>query len=429
MSIIAVLLIVFVVLLVINVPVSFSIAVASAVALATASQINVLAVAQKMFSATESFSLIAVPFFILAGGFMEGGGISKRIVRFANVLIGHIRGGLAMTCVLASMFFAGISGSTAADTAAVGSILIPAMEKENYGKDVASSVVATAGAIGIIIPPSIPMVILGISAGISIGGMFLGGIIPGIVVGVSLMFVSYRFARVRNLPKHKRASLREILSATKDAFWALLTIIIIVGGTVGGIFTPTEASVVIATYTFIIGVFVYKELPIKKIPEIFWRTGITTGVVIICVAAATAFGWIMAAEQVPKQIAGAILGFSDNKLVVMLLINVVFLLLGMIMDIAPIILVVVPIMYPIAASFGITPVHFGVMTIVNMAIGQCTPPVGISLFVSLGISKAPLSSIIRTYMKFLFAMIFALILVTYIPWISTFLPQLIMGLN
>ncbi len=424
-AIIPVLLITFLVLLVLKVPVSISIMSASIVALLTCSSIDVVAVIQRMYVSCESFSLLAVPFFIMAGGFMEGGGISRRIVNFASSLIGHIKGGLAMTSVLASMIFAGISGSAAADTAAIGSILIPAMDEDGYGKDMATSVVATGGAIGIVIPPSIPMVLIGVACNISIGKLFLGGILPGILIGLSLMIISYVYAKKRNLKTYTRSSIRQILHATKEAFWALLTIVIILGGIMSGFFTATEAAAIASVYTLLVGLFIYKELNIKRVAEIMYESAITTGVVVLCIATASAFGWILSAEDVPTAIANAIVSLSDNKIVIMLLINAVFLCLGMIMDIAPIILVVVPIMYPIAMSLGLSPVHFGIMAVVNMAIGQCTPPVGVALYVAMGISKEKIANIYKTYYAYLAAMILVLVLVTFVPALSEFLPSVL----
>ncbi len=424
-AIIPVLLITFVILLLLKVPVSISIMSASIVALLTCSKIDVVAVIQRMYVSCESFSLLAVPFFIMAGGFMEGGGISRRIVNFASSLIGHIKGGLAMTSVLASMIFAGISGSAAADTAAIGSILIPAMDEDGYGKDMATSVVATGGAIGIVIPPSIPMVLIGVACNISIGKLFLGGIIPGILIGLSLMMISYIYAKKRNLRTYQRSSLKQIVYATKEAFWALLTIVIILGGIMSGFFTATEAAAIASVYTLLVGLFIYKELSIKRVAEIMYESAITTGVVVLCIATASAFGWILSAEDVPTAIANGIVSLSNNKMVIMLLINFVFLCLGMIMDIAPIILVVVPIMYPIAMSLGLSPVHFGIMAVVNMAIGQCTPPVGVALYVAMGISKEKIANIYKTYFAYLGAMVLVLLLVTFIPVLSEFLPSVL----
>ncbi|MDR7866905.1 MAG: TRAP transporter large permease [Sporomusaceae bacterium] len=417
----------FFLLLFCRVPVSFSLALSSVLALVLNTTMDTAVIIQRMYTAAESFSLVAVPFFILAGGLMENGGISRRLVKFATALVGHIRGGLAMVSVVASMFFAGVSGSTAADTAAVGSILIPAMEKRNYGKDMATSVVACAGAIGIIIPPSIPMVILGVTAGISIGGLFLGGFIPGILVGFALMLTSYIFAKKRDLPAEIRPTGGELWVSFKDSILAIMTAVIILGGILSGVFTATEASVVAAVYAFIVGFFIYKELKLCDLPRIIAQTGVTTGVVVLCVATASAFGWILAAERIPALLAEFVFSISTNPFVVLLLVNALMLFMGMILDVAPIIIILIPIVFPIIMKLGIDPIHFGVMTIVNMAIGQCTPPVGVALFVATGISKISLGSMLNTYYRFIGAMILVLVLITLVPDLITFIPRLVMG--
>jgi len=417
----------FVLLMLINLPVAFCLGIASVTALFFCSDISILVVVQRMYTASESFSLLAVPFFVMAGGFMETGGISRKLVRFTSTLVGHIRGGLALVSVVAAMFFAGISGSTAADTAAIGSITIPAMIRKKYGKDMATSVQATAGAIGIIIPPSIPMVILGITAGISIGGLFLGGIIPGILMGIALMITSVIIAKKRGLPFEPRSPLKDVWISFKDSILAILTIVIIMGGILSGVFTPTEASIIAATYCFIVGFFVYKEITLKDIPRILVQTGLTTGMVILVVATASSFGWILSAERIPTAIANAIFAISSNKYIILILINALLLFLGTFLDIAPIIIVVVPIIYPIALSLGMTPIHYGIMIIVNMAIGQCTPPVGIALFVSSSISKVSIGDMMGVFIKYLFAMVVVLVLIIAVPDLVTFIPELVLG--
>ena len=419
----------FIGLLIIRTPIPYVLAIASCIALLVNTEMDIVVILQRMYTASESFSLVAVPFFILAGGFMETGGISRRLVRFASTLVGHIKGGLAMVSVVAAMFFAGVSGSTAADTAAIGSILVPAMEQKKYGKDMATSVVACAGSIGIIIPPSIPMVILGVTAGISIGGLFLGGFIPGILMGIALMIVSYVFAKKRNLPAEPRATLPEIWTSFKDSILALMTMFIILGGIMFGIFTATEASVVAALYAFIVGVFVYRELKWRDIPEIMVKSAITSGVVVFCVATASAFGWILTYERIPAMMADLVLSISQDKFAVLMLMNLLMLFMGTFLDVAPIIIILVPIIYPIAMKLGVDPIHFGVMTTVNMAIGQCTPPVGIALFVATGISKVALKEMLGTYMKYIGVMIIVLCLITLIPELITFIPRLVMGSN
>ena len=414
----------FFVLLIFSVPVSFSLLISTLLSIFFFSDIDLLAIAVKIFRASNSFSLIAIPFFILAGGLMENGGISRRLVTFASNMVGHIRGGLANTSVLAAMFFAGLSGAAAADTAAVGSILIPAMKKKGYGADIATSVMATAGSIGIVIPPSIPMIILGVTANISIGGMFMGGIIPGILMGLSLMLVNIYLAKKRNIYPESRASLKEQFRSFLDSILALMTVVIIVGGITSGIFTATEASVVTAAYALIVGLFIYKELKIKDLARIFCNAARTTGVVVITIAAASAFGWVLAAERIPSAIASAIVGLSDNKWVVLLLINGLLLVLGTFLDPTAITIIVIPIIWPIVSLLGVHPIQFGVMAIVNMAIGQCTPPVGIALFVASGISGAGLNEILKTYIYYLGALTVVLLLVTFIPEISLWIPSL-----
>lgn len=416
----------FAILLILQMPVSFSLVISSMTALWFLSDISLISIIQRMYTSSSSFTLVAIPFFILAGGFMENGGISRRLVKFASCIVGHIKGGLTFASILGAMFFAGISGAAAADTAAVGSILIPAMVKKGYGKDIATSVMATAGSIGIIIPPSIPMILLGVTANISIGALFAGGIIPGILMGFGLMITSYIYAVVRKLEPEPKASMQELWKSFKEAILAIMTMVIIVGGIVGGIFTPSEASVVAAIYAFVVGMFVYKELKIKDLPKIFLSTASTTGVVVLCIAAASSFGWILTAESIPEKITAFIFGISTNKWIILFLVSALMLFMGTFLDITPIIIIVIPIVFPIIMKLGIHPVHFGLITIVNMAIGQCTPPVGITLFVSTGISGAALGEVLMTYLKYVLTMILVLILIILIPEITTFLPR-VMG--
>ncbi len=421
---IATLFLTFVVLLILEMPVSFSLLISTVVSMAVFSDIDLFAIVVKMFRASSNFSLIAVPFFILAGGFMDSGGISRRLVTFASNIIGHIRGGLANASVMAAMFFAGLSGAAAADTAAVGSLLIPAMKRKGYGKDIATSVMATAGSIGIVIPPSIPMIILGVTAGISIGGMFMGGILPGVLIGVFLMAVNIIYTKVRKIDPEPRATVREMLRSFADSFLALFTVVIIVGGITAGIFTATEASVVAALYAFIVGFFVYKELKFRDLPKVLVKSALTTGVVVLTIAAAASFGWVLAAEQIPTQIANFLVSITDSKWLLLILINLLFVVLGTFLDPSAIIIIVVPIIWPVVQTLGIHPIHFGVMTIVNMAIGQCTPPVGVALFVASGISGARLSDMMGTYMRYIGSMVLVLLLVIFIPAISLWIPGL-----
>ncbi len=411
--------------LIFQMPVSFGLVISTVLAMFIASDIDTIAIILKLFRSCGNYHLIAIPFFILAGGFMESGGISRRLVNFSSALIGHVRGGLANTSVAAAMFFAGLSGAAAADTAAVGSLLIPAMKRKGYGSDMATSVMATAGSIGIIIPPSIPMIILGVTAGVSIGGLFMGGVLPGILMGGGLMVVNYIYCKVRKIEPEPRVSFKELVRSCLDSILAIMTVVIIVGGIVGGIFTATEASVVAAVYSFVVGFFIYRELSFKDLPNIFVKSAITTGVVVFTVAAASGFGWILTAENIPAEIASFVIGLSDSKWVIMLLLNGLFLVMGTFLDPSAIIIILVPIVWPIVMKLGIEPIHFGVAMIVNMAIGQCTPPVGIALFVASGISGISLNEVLGCYWKYLLAMVIVLMLVIFFPFFSTWIPTML----
>jgi C4-dicarboxylate transporter, DctM subunit len=415
---------IFICFLLLQMPVSFCLAISTVLAMYVASDIDTIAIVLKLFRASGNYHLIAVPFFILAGGFMESGGISRRLVSFASNLIGHVRGGLANASVGAAMFFAGISGAAAADTAAVGSLLIPAMKRKGYGSDIATSVMATAGSIGIIIPPSIPMIILGVTASVSIGGLFMGGVIPGIMMGCALMVVNFIYCKVRNIEPEPRVPMKQLIRSFGDSILAIITVVIIVGGIVGGIFTATEASVVAAIYAFLVGFFVYKELTLKDLPGIFVKSAVTTGVVVFTVAAASGFGWILTAENIPVMIAEFVISLSDQKWVIMMLLNALFLVMGTFLDPSAIIIIIVPIVWPIIMKLGIEPIHFGIAMIVNMAIGQCTPPVGIALFVASGISGISLNEVLGCYWKYLLAMVIVLLLVIFFPFFSTWLPTM-----
>ncbi len=415
---------IFVSFLLMQMPVSFCLAISTILAMYIASDIDTIAIVLKLFRATGNYHLIAVPFFILAGGFMESGGISRRLVQFASNLIGHVRGGLANASVIAAMFFAGISGAAAADTAAVGSLLIPAMKKKGYGSDIATSVMATAGSIGIIIPPSIPMIILGVTASVSIGGLFMGGVLPGIIMGLALMVVNVVYTKARRIDPEQRVPVKELLRSFFDSILAIITVVIIVGGIVGGIFTATEASVVAAVYAFLVGFFAYRELKLKDLPAIFVKSALTTGIVIFTVATASGFGWILTAENIPGMIAEFVINLSDQKWVIIIALNALFLIMGTFLDPSAIIIIVVPIVWPIILKLGIEPIHFGICMIVNMAIGQCTPPVGIALFVASGISGISLNDVLGCYWKYLLAMLTVLLLVILFPFFSTWLPTM-----
>jgi C4-dicarboxylate transporter DctM subunit len=285
---------------------------------------------------------------------------------------------------------------------------------------------ACSGVVGIVIPPSLPMILLGVTAGISIGGLFLGGLIPGVLIGLALMILSYMLAKANNLPPEPKVTFRELLRSFTDSILALMTVVIIMGGILGGVFTATEAAIIAAIYSFIVGIFVYKELKLKDVPRIIWESFKTTGIVVLCIAAASSFGWILAAESIPTKIAQFIFSLSSNKYVILLLVNLLLLFLGTFLDPAPIIIILVPILFPIVTKLGFSPIYFGVLTVVNMAIGQCTPPVGVSLFVASSIAKTTIGEMWKVYWQYMLAMILVLTMLIFIPSLITFVPQILM---
>jgi C4-dicarboxylate transporter DctM subunit len=378
-----------------------------------------------MFTQLDSFAMLAIPFFILAGNLMDRGGLSAKIVDFTTAVVGHIRGGLAMVSVLASMFFGAISGSAQATSAAIGSILIPAMEKRGYDKAFAAALTATSGPLGVIIPPSIPMVIFASAANISIGKLFLGGYLPGILIGFGLMLVCYISALRNNDAVEGRAPFMKVLKTFVESLWALLMVVIIMGGILGGLFTATEASVVAVVYAVFVGKFIYRKLRMSDVPDILYRSAMVTAAVMFCVASTNILGWIMTREQIPRLISAAMLSLTDSKVVILLLINVILLFLGMILDATPAIILIVPIMLPVVTSLGVDPIHFGLITVANLAIGMSTPPVGITLFVSSGISGVPMSRMMRPLVPFWIIMFIFLMLLTYVPSLTLYLPGLV----
>ncbi len=415
------------VLLVLRVSITFALAFAS-LATALYLKIPLMAVVQQMVQGVRSFSLLAIPFFILAGEMMGQGGISRRIILFSNLLIGRVRGGLAQVNCLASMFFGGISGSAVADVSSIGTMLIPMMKEKGYDDDFAVGITVTSACQGVIIPPSHNMIIYSLAAGgVSVGRLFLGGFVPGVVLGLSLMVISYVFALKRGYPKEKRYSLKEAFVISKDAILGLLTAVIIIGGVISGVFTATESAAIAVVYAFFVTFFVYKEIPLKAIKGILYNTLKTLAMVMALIAAASAFGWLMAYLKIPALATQALLGVTTNKVILLLMINGMLLLLGCIMDMAPLILITTPILYPVVVgSLGMSPIHFGVMLILNLAIGLCTPPVGSALFVGCAIGKIPIEKAVKTMLPMYAAMVIVLLLITFIPEITMTVPDLLM---
>lgn len=413
----------FIVLIFLGVPVAFSLGLASLLYLFLA-EIPFNIIPQRMFGGLNSFVLLCIPGFILAGNLMNAGGITQRIIKFANDLFGHIRGGLGLANVGASMGFAGISGTALADTASIGSILIPAMKKEGYGPGFSAAVTASSSTVGPIIPPSLPMIIVGTLASLSIGDLFLAGAVPGILLGLGLMIPTYIISVKRKYPKGERQSVKTIGKSFIGAFWALLMTVIILYGILGGFFTPTEASIIAVLYAFVIGIFVYKELPIKKIPEIMLSSMTATASIMLLVGFANLFGWIMVREQIPQLVAESILGISTNAIIVILLINLLLLFVGTFMETIAALVILFPVLLPVALTVGMDPIQFGVMMVLNLVIGLVTPPVGVCLFVASQIGKVSIGKTSRELLPFLGVSLVVLMLVAFVPQITLFLPSL-----
>ncbi|MGD8970667.1 MAG: TRAP transporter large permease [Desulfobacterales bacterium] len=408
---------------VLGMPIAFSLGVASVTTLQYGSNLPLTLAAQRLFTGTDSFPLMAIPFFMLAGELMESGGISRRLFDFAHAIVGFVYGGLAMVAVVAAMFFAGISGAAAADTAAVGAVSIPAMIRKGYKKGFAAAVQAAGGSIGVIIPPSIPMIIFGVVGGVSIGKMFMGGFIPGLLIGGGLMATSYFLAKNAGYEKDAFMGFREILRTFWGAFWALLMPVIILGGILGGIFTPTEAAVVAALYGLAIGFLVYRELRPKDLPRIFARAAISTSTVMLLIATANIFGWILTAERVPQNVAAYLVTLSSSRYVLYGLILICLLIVGTFMETSASLIILTPVFLPVVEKLGIDPVHFGVVMVTALAIGMLTPPLGICLFISCNIAHIQLSEIIRYITPFLVIMIAMLVLITYVPDLVMIIPN------
>jgi len=415
------------VLLFLNMPVAFAIAGASLVFLTVVGKYPLVLMIQQMFNGTDSFVFLAVPFFVLAGGLMEQGKISDKLVALSSSLMDRFTGGFAMATSLASMIFASISGSGPATTAAIGGITIPALIERGYKKEWVTGFQAAAGSIGPIIPPSITMVIFGAMAGTSIGAMFIGGIIPGVLIGLSLMVAGYFHAKKVGVPKSTAThSMGEVLKKLKEAAWALGMPVLILGGILGGIFTPTEAAVVSVVYALIVAFFVYRTLRLSDLPKIFMDTAVISAVIMIILANAAGFAWILSAEQGPQMAVALLKAITDNRYVTLLIINIILLILGCFIDTTSIIIMTVPVLVPLARSMNIDLVHLGVMATVNLCIGMVTPPLGLTLFTACAMTKVSISDTARWLIPILSGMIIVLLLITYFPWFVLVLPNLIM---
>lgn len=411
-------------LMLFNVPIALCTGFAAITGIVMSSNISYMTFVQRLYVGMDSFTLIAVPLFMLCGRFMALGGITKDLIGLANALVGRFKGGMLHVNVVASMFFAGITGSAAADTASIGGILIPATIEKGFDADVTVAVTATSSTIGVMIPPSIPMVVFGVTAGVSIGKLFLGGIVPGILVGLALIIVNIFYSRKRNYPAEKPYSGKETIHAVVRGLPALLTVVIILGGITSGLFTPTEAAGIACLYTFLLGRFMYRELFLKDIPNIMLEVAVTTGQVVLMIATASALGWVFAHESVPAIISSFVLGATKNKFLILLLINLLLLFVGTWMDLSPAVTVFCPILMPIILALGIDPVHFGIIMVINLAIGLFTPPVGVCLFLACGIGKISITQSIKAFIPYFVSMLLVLLMITYWPQLVMLLPNM-----
>ena len=420
----------FFILMLIRVPIAFALGIATFLCMAFLG-LDPMGLALKMADGIDSPTLLAIPFFILAGQLMADGGIAIKLINLANLFVGFIRGGLAMVNVLASMFFGGISGSSVADTASVGSILIPMMKKKGYDTDFAVGVTIMGSTQGIVIPPSHNIIIYALAAGgsVSIGKLFMGGVIPGVMIGLSLMIASYILAVKRGYPSEERVPLRHAARVFFDAFWGLLTAVIIVGSVIFGYATATESAAIAVVYAFAITFFLYRQVGLKQFPAMLTASIKTIAMVMLLIATASAFGFMLSYLGVPDRVAAALKGVTQNRIALLLLINVMLLLLGCIMDMAPLILIVTPVLLPVVTSpaIGMDPVHFGIIMMINLGMGLCTPPVGSTLFVGCAIGKISIEKMAKSLWPFYLAMLAVLLLVTYVPQITMWLPNLIVA--
>ena len=417
--------ILFFVFLMLGVPIAFSLGLGSVVAIFMDDKISSMMVAQKMFSSINSFSLMAIPFFMLSGELMEAGGISKRLVNIAKAFVGHITGGIGMVDIGTSVLFAGVSGSAAADTAAVGSMLIPSMLKNGYPRGLAAVIQACAGSLGPIIPPSLTMIIYCSLTGLSIGECFMAGVIPGLIIGLGVAVVTYFYARRLGIKGDERVPYRERLTAIKDGILAIIMPLIIIGGIVSGIFTPTESGAIAVIYALVIGMFVYKEFTYRELPRIFLKAASMTGMALLIVAGASIFSWLVAYEKFPKMIITFLTGLTDNKYVIMMLLVLFLLFVGMFIETLSATIICAPILMPVAAQYGIDPIQFALIMVITLVYAGVTPPVGGVLFITMGIAKAKMKEALTYLAPYLGIICIVILLLIFVPQISLLLPRLL----
>ena len=410
-------------LMFIGVPIAVSLGLAGSLTIMIFSEDSVRSLAIKLFETSEHYTLLAIPFFLLAGAFMTTGGVARRLIDFANACVGHIRGGLAIGAVLACMLFAALSGSSPATVAAVGSIAIAGMVRSGYPQAFGAGIVTNAGTLGILIPPSVVMVVYAAATEQSVGKLFVAGVIPGALLGLALMVAIYIVAVKKNLPAMPRASLRQWLSTGRKALWGLLLMVIILGGIYSGMFTPTEAAAVAAVYSAFIAIFVYKDLTIKQVPQVILESGKLSIMLMFIIANAMLFAHVLTTEQIPQQITAWVVELGLQPWQFLLVVNIVLLIAGAFMEPSAVILILAPILFPIAVELGIDPIHLGIIMVVNMEIGLITPPVGLNLFVTSAVTGMTVPQVIRAAMPWLCLLLVFLVIITYVPAVSLALPN------
>jgi C4-dicarboxylate transporter DctM subunit len=411
----------------IGMPIAISLGLSSVVAILLFGKSSLASLSLKLFDTSEHYTLMAIPFFILGGALMSTGGVAKRLVRFAVACVGHIRGGLAISAVLACTFFAAVSGSSPATVVAVGSIMIAGMVSAGYTKEFAAGVMCNAGTLGILMPPSIVMVVYCAVTEQSVGRLFLAGIVPALLLASSLMLAIYIRARIIGLPAQPKASTKELIDSAKDAIWGFFLLFIIMGGIYGGIFTPTEAAAVAAVYAVLVSLFIYKDITFKTLPHVFVDASKTTVMLMFIIANAILFAHILTTERIPQIITEQITSMGLSPITFLIIVNLILLVAGNFMEPTAILLILAPIFFPIAVALGIDPIHLGIIMVVNMEIGMITPPVGLNLFVTSGITGMSLLSVVKAAFPWLSVLLVFLVVITYFPKISTILPDMIMG--
>lgn len=422
-----VLIVSFVLLLALSVPISFSIGIATILTMLFTIHPGpaITTVAQRMATGLDSFALLAIPFFILSGQLMGRGGIARRLIDFAKVIVGMLPGGLAYVNILACMFFGAISGSAVAATSAIGGFMIPLMNKEGYDKNFNVAVNVTSSTTGLLIPPSNVLIVYSLaSGGVSIAALFIAGYMPGILVGLGLMAVCAVVARIRKYPIGEHQNIFAGVKRFLDAIPSLLLVVVVIGGIIAGIFTATEASAVAVLYSLLLSVVIYREVKISELPNILLKTVETTAIVMLLIGTSTAMSWIMSYENLPQNISATLISLTNSKIIILLIINIILLIVGTFMDMTPAVLIFTPILLPVVIQLGMTPLQFGIMMVLNLCIGLCTPPVGSVLFVGCGIANTTIIDVIKPMLPFYLAMIVVLLLITYIPELSLFLPKL-----